>query len=125
MANAGARLGAVNAYPDNDGIIRRIRMLYKFPYVEDDKLAPQRIYSTLSLMTVLHLFHKDPKDVKVKAGQYIDIGKPFGIYRDSLGEYHTTFPNFTYPMFMALRDKMKEIKAKTLKRQAKSKFRPK
>jgi adenylate cyclase len=112
LANAGARLGAVNAYPDNDGIIRRIRMLYKFPYVEDDKLAPQRIYSTLSLMTILHLFHKDPKDVKVKMGEYIDIGQPFGIYRDSLGEYHTTFPNFTYPMFMALRDKMKEIKAK-------------
>ena len=109
LANAGARLGAVNAYPDNDGVIRRISMLYKFPFIKDDKLAPQRIYSTLSLMTVLHLFHKDPKDVQIKMGEYIDIGKPFGIYRDSLGEYHTTFPNFTYPMFVALRDKMKQI----------------
>ena len=110
LANAGAQLGAVNAYPDNDGIIRRIRMLYKFPYVKDNKLAPQRIYSTLSLMTILHLFHKDPKDVKIKIGEYIDIGKPFGIYRDSAGDYKTTYPNFTYPMFLALRDKMKEIK---------------
>jgi adenylate cyclase len=110
LANAGARLGAVNAYPDNDGTIRRVIMFYKFPFVEDDKLAPQRIYSTLSLMTILHLFHKDPKDVTVKMGEYIDIGQPFGIYRDSVGEYHTTYPNFTYPMFTALRDKMKQIK---------------
>ena len=110
LANAGTRLGAVNAYPDNDGIIRRISMLYKFPFVKDDKLAPQRIYSTLSLMTILHLFHKDPKDVKIKMGEYIDIGQPFGIYRDSLGEYHTTFPNFTYPMFTALHNKIMQIK---------------
>ncbi len=110
LATAGSRLGAVNAYPDNDGTIRRINMFYKFPYVEDDKLAPQRIYSTLSLMTISHLFHKDPKDIKVKMGKYIDIGKPFGIYRDSTGEYHTTYPNFTYPMFIGLRDKMKQIK---------------
>ena len=111
LANAGAKLGAVNAYPDNDGTVRRIYMLYKFPFVQDDKLAPQRIYSTLSLMSILHLFHKNPKDVKIKMGQYIDIGKPFGIYRDSVGEYHTTYPNFTYPMFIGLREKMKEIKA--------------
>lgn len=111
LANAGARIGAVNAYPDNDGVIRSIDMLYKFPLVTDNKLAPQRIYSTLSLMSILHLFHKDPKDVQIKMGQYIDIGKPFGIYRDSIGQYQTTFPNFTYPMFEALRDNMKKIKA--------------
>ena len=110
LANAGAQLGAVNAYPDNDGIVRRVSMLYKFPFVKEDKLAPQRIYSTLSLMTLLHLFHKAPKDVKIKMGKHIDIGKPFGIYRDSVGQYHTTYPNFTYPMFIGLRDKMREIK---------------
>ena len=110
LANAGASIGAVNAYPDKDGIIRSIKMLYKFPLITDNKLAPQRIYSTLSLMTILHLFHKDPKDVQIKMGQYIDVGKPFGIYRDSAGTYHTTYPNFTYPMFTALREKMKQIK---------------
>ena len=111
LAHAGARLGAVNAYPDKDGVIRRIILLYKFPLVKNDMLAPQRIYSTLSLMTILHLFHKDPKDIKIKMGEYIDVGKPFGIYRDSAGDYHTTYPNFTYPMFVALRDRMKKIKA--------------
>ena len=116
LANAGARLGAVNAYPDNDGTIRRIKMFYKFPYVEDVKLAPQRIYSTLSLMTILHLFHKNPKDINVKMGEYIDIGQPFGIYRDSAGDFHTTYPNFTYPMFTALREKMKKIKESGVKK---------
>lgn len=116
LANAGSRLGAVNAYPDNDGTIRRIRMLYKFPYVDEDKLAPQRIYSALSLMTISHLFHKDPKDITVKMGEYIDIGKPFGIYRDSSGEYNTTYPNFTYPMFTSLRNKMKSIKESGVKK---------
>ena len=110
LANAGVRIGAVNAYPDNDGVIRSIDMFYRFPNVGDNTLAPQRIYSSLSLMTILHLFHKDPKDIRVKMGQYIDVGKPFGIYRDSLGKYQTTFPNFTYPMFEALREKMKQIK---------------
>ena len=109
LAKAGARLGSVNAYPDRDGSVRRVNMLYRFP-VNEDKLAPQRIYSALSLMTILHLFHKDPKDVTIKMGEYIDVGKPFGIYRDSIGEYHTTFPNFTYPMFQALFQKMSEIK---------------
>jgi len=114
LANAGALIGAVNAYPDSDGVVRRINMLYKFPddqIIRNDRLAQQRIYSSLSLMTILHLFHKDPKDVKIKMGEYIDIGKPFGIYRDSAGTYHTTFPNFTYPMFVGLRNKMKQIKA--------------
>ena len=110
LANAGTFIGAVNAYPDQDGTIRSISMFYKFPYVTDNTLAPQRVYSTLSLMTILHLFHKNPKDVQIRMGQYIDVGQPFGIYRDSVGTYHTTFPNFTYPMFMSLRDKMKQIK---------------
>ena len=116
LAQAGARLGAVNAYPDKDGIVRRVNMFYKFPDKKVDALAPQRIYSTHSLMSILHLFHKDPKDVKIKMGEYIDIGKPFGIYRDSAGTYQTTFPNFTYPMFVALRNKMKQIKESGVER---------
>jgi len=116
LARAGARLGAVNAYPDKDGIVRRVNMFYKFPDKKVDALTPQRIYSTHSLMSILHLFHKDPKDVKIKMGEYIDIGKPFGIYRDSAGTYQTTFPNFTYPMFVALRNKMKQIKESGVER---------
>jgi adenylate cyclase len=121
LAQAGAGVGTVNAYPDNDGVVRRITMFYRFPNMDlpattDSSLAEvsridsSHIYSTMSLMTVLHLFHRDPKDITIKMGEYIDIGKPFGIYRDSSGFYHTTYPNFSYPMFVALREKLKEKK---------------
>ncbi len=121
LAQAGAFVGSVNAYPDNDGVVRRVSMLYRFPNPEIEPTADPsledvgridstRIYSTMSLMTILHLFHQKPENLKIKMGQYIEVGKPFGIYRDSAGTFHTTYPNFSYPMFLALRDKLKEKK---------------
>jgi adenylate cyclase len=131
LAQAGAKFGSVNAYPDNDGVVRKVSMLYRFPNPSldiiplldttnaDDKQKFEAIvngnnenyvYSTMSLMTILHLFHKDPKDIQVKMGKYIDVGKPFGIYRDSSGTYHTTYPNFSYHMFLLLRETLAEKK---------------
>ncbi|PWJ62172.1 adenylate cyclase [Fibrobacter sp. UWB15] len=131
LANAGVKAGSVNAYPDNDGVVRKVSMLYRFPNPDldiipflDTTLASDKekydavmnsdgkshVYSTMSLMTILHLFHKDPKDITVKMGKYIDIGKPFGIYRDSTGIYHTTYPNFSYHMFLLLRETLAEKK---------------
>ena len=131
LANAGVKAGSVNAYPDNDGVVRKVSMLYRFPNPDldiipflDTTLADDKekydavmnsdgknyVYSTMSLMTILHLFHKDPKDITVKMGKYIDIGKPFGIYRDSAGTYHTTYPNFSYHMFLLLRETLAEKK---------------
>ena len=107
LAQAGALMGSVNAYPDDDGVVRHVSMLYRFPnpYAYPD--IPSRVYSTMSLMTVLHLFHQDPKNVKIKMGNYIDLGKPFGIYRDSAGGFHATYPQFSYPMFLELRKFLK------------------
>ena len=108
LAHAAAHMGSVNAYPDNDGVVRHVSMLYRFP---DPNLYPDegsRIYSTMSLMTILHLFHQDPANVQVKMGEYIDVGKPFGVYRDYKGKFHTTYPGFSYPMFLSLRDKLKK-----------------
>ena len=121
LAQAGAGLGSVNAYPDNDGVVRRIFMFYRFPNMEipqttDTSLTEishidsSHIYTTMSLMTILHLFHIDPKDINIKMGKYIEIGKPFGIYRDSSGFLHTTYPNFSYPMFAELRKILAEKK---------------
>lgn len=114
LARAGARMGSVNAYPDDDGVVRHVSMLYRFPnpYAYPD--VPSRVYSTMSLMTVMHLFHLDPKDVKIKMGQYIELGKPFGIYRDSTGIFHTTFPQFSYPMFTELRKFLKNKDAQQI-----------
>ena len=121
LAQAGAGLGSVNAYPDNDGIVRKVSMFYRFPnmnipptkdttLIEIGRIDSSHIYTTMSLMTILHLFHQKPENVKIKMGQYIDVGKPFGIYRDSAGVFHTTYPNFSYPMFTALKKKLSEKK---------------
>lgn len=112
LAQAGKFMGSVNAYPDDDGIIRNVNMLYRFPNPEIHEDVQSKIYSTMSLMTVLHLFHQKPSNIKIKMGKYIDIGKPFGIYREMDGSYHVTYPQFTYPMFLALRDKLKSIHRK-------------
>ena len=131
LAQAGAKFGSVNAYPDNDGVVRKVSMLYRFPNPSLDIIPlldttnaedkqkfdaivngnnENYVYSTMSLMTILHLFHRDPKDIQVKMGKYIDVGKPFGIYRDSAGTYHTTYPNFSYHMFLLLRETLAEKK---------------
>lgn len=121
LAQAGQYVGSVNAYPDQDGVVRRVSLLYRFPnqdleptadpsLEEIGKIDSSRIYSTMSLMTILHLFHQKPENVSIKMGQYINVGKAFGIYRDSAGSYHTTYPYFSYPMFLSLREKLKEKK---------------
>ena len=112
LAKAGAQMGSVNAYPDDDGVVRRVSLLYRFPNPELYSGAESKIYSTMPLMSLLHLFHQKPENVKIKMGQYIDLGKPFGIYRDSSGFYHTTFPQFSYPMFQALHKKIREAAKK-------------
>ena len=119
LAQSGAYMGSVNAYPDNDGIVRHVSMLYRFPnpdilptedstLIEDSQIDSTRVYTTMSLMTVMHLFHQKPENISVRMGKYINLGKPFGIFRDSLGAYHTTYPNFSYPMFQALYTKLKD-----------------
>ncbi|MCQ2108074.1 MAG: CHASE2 domain-containing protein [Fibrobacter sp.] len=121
LAQAGQFVGSVNAYPDQDGVVRRVSLLYRFPNPELEptldpsledigRIDSSRIYSTMSLMTILHLFHQKPENVEIKMGKYINVGKPFGIYRDEKGDYHTTYPHFSYPMFLSLRDKLKEKK---------------
>ena len=112
LAKAGAQMGSVNAYPDDDGVVRRVSLLYRFPSPELYPGTESKIYSTMPLMVLLHLFHQKPENVKIKMGQYIDLGKPFGIYRDSSGFFHTTFPQFSYPMFLALHKKIREAAKK-------------
>jgi adenylate cyclase len=112
LARAGAQMGSVNAYPDDDGVVRRVSLLYRFPNPEIYPDVESKIYSTMPMMTLLHLFHQKPENVVIKMGQYVDLGKPFGVYRDSSGFFHTTYPNFSYPMFQALQQKIKKAGAR-------------
>ena len=98
LSHAAKNFGVVNATPDDDGILRQMRMLYRFPNENIWPEASFRIYPTLSLVTLMHLFGTTPDSVKIAMGKHIDLGKPFGIYRDSAGTLRTTYPQFSYPM---------------------------
>lgn len=98
LSHAAKNFGVVNATPDDDGILRQMRMLYRFPNENIWPEASSRIYPTLSLVTLMHLFGTTPDSVKIAMGKHIDLGKPFGIYRDSTGTLRTTYPQFSYPM---------------------------
>ena len=123
IAHASKFIGSVNAYPDEDGVVRHVAMLYRFPNKElneDLEDKDVHVYTTMSLMTVLHLYRQKPENVVIKMGKYIDIGKPFGVYRDDDGALQTTFPKFTYPMFVSLQHKLK-AGAEKIKNTARSK----
>lgn len=102
LSHAGAQLGAVNIIPEEDGIVRTAPFIHSFP---NTALYPEkevRLYGSVSLAVLMHIFHRNPADVKIKLGEYVNLGKPFGIYRDSSGTLRTTYPNFSYPMVRAL-----------------------
>ncbi len=102
LAHAGAEIGFVNVFPDNDGVMRKISLLQRFPNPDLYPDANVRIYPALTLAAAFHLFGVSADSVQIKIGKHIDLGKPFGIYRDSCGNFNTTYPQFSYPMFEAL-----------------------
>lgn len=98
LSHAAKNFGVVNATLDVDGVLRKLRMVYRFPNTEIHPKDSTRLYPSLSLATLLHLFRADPDSVEFVMGKHIDIGKPFGIYRDSSGILRTTYPQISYPM---------------------------
>src|SRR5574344_1777652 len=102
LSHAGAELGAVNIIPEEDGIVRTAPLIHSFPSAALYPQSEARLYGSVSLAVLMHIFHRNPADVEIKLGEYINLGKPFGIYRDSSGILRTTYPNFSYPMIRAL-----------------------
>ncbi len=102
LSNAGAALGFTNTFPDPDGVVRNMSLLYRFPSHELYPNAEQQIYLAMTLSGAFQIFGQNPDNAIVKMGQYIDIGKPFGVYKDSAGTLHTTYPSVSVPMLKAL-----------------------
>lgn len=102
LSNAAATMGFANAYPDPDGIIRHMSLVYRFPSTDLYPDAEQQIYMSLTLAGAFQVFGIDPDKVDIKLGKYLDMGKPFGVSMDSTGTIHTTFPTMTHPMLIAL-----------------------
>ncbi|MFA6836237.1 MAG: CHASE2 domain-containing protein [Fibrobacteraceae bacterium] len=108
LARAGAGLGAVNIFPEEDGVVRKVPLIHSFPSTALYPKSETRLYGSLSLEILMHIFHCKAEDVKITLGKEINLGKPFGIYRDSTGTLRTTYPNFSYPMIRALLDYSKQ-----------------
>lgn len=102
LAQAGAGFGVVNILPEEDGIVRKVPLIHSFPSTALYPESETRLYGSLSLAVLMHIFHCKPENVAILLGKEINLGKPFGIYRDSMGILRTTYPNFSYPMIRAL-----------------------
>ena len=110
LAHAGVGMGSVNAYSDEDGVIRKISLFHKFPNKELYPDAEEMLYPSLALAGIMHLFKTHKDEIKIRLGNYIDVGKPFALLKDSSGFYSTTYPYFTFPMFLALHEKLQKFK---------------
>lgn len=110
LADASSAFGYSNAFPDPDGIIRNIALIHRFPSSELYPGTPQQIYTPFTLSGTLKIFDQDPDSIVIKMGSYIDIGKPFGIRKDSSGNLKTTYPTVTIPMLKHLKQELTEHK---------------
>ncbi len=88
-------VGLVNVVPDLDGVHRAEPLLHGFPNPSIDASGTPSIYPVIALQTALYLTGNDIAKMKIKAGKYIDIGKPLGIFKDSAGTLQTTFPHLS------------------------------
>lgn len=102
LAHATPYLGLVNVIPDDDGVHRKEPLFHGFPSPELAPGTPVRYYPLITIQTVALLFGLKPEEIQTKAGEYVDLGKPLGIYKDSSGQMQTTYPNLTWPMVRAI-----------------------
>lgn len=102
LARAARDIGYVNMPPNSDGFIRQIPLLYGFG-------SHPPVYLPLSVRTVVTLFGTPDDEVRFEPGNYLDIGKPFKIFKDSTGGLRYSYPNMTTPQVKAIIDHGEEI----------------
>lgn len=111
LANATPYLGLVNVIPDDDGVHRKEPLFHGFPNPELAPNTPTRYYSLITIQTVALLFGLEPTDIKIAPGEFVDLGQPLGVYRDTLNTLRSTYPNLTWPMLRALHKNRSHILA--------------
>lgn len=111
FAQASTRIGLVNVVPDQDGIHRRLPLLYNYP---DKNLVPPNseiyTYPVLSLQASLYLMGKTLQDTKFEKGKYLNLGKPFRITKTH-GILCASYPQLTPVMLKALWKDLPEVLA--------------
>ena len=109
LAQAGNRMGLVNVISDPDGVHRREPLFYRFPTKKYDSTAIPHLYPILSLQTVLFVMGQSPSNIKIE-DDYVDIGKPLGLFLDSNNQLQTTYPQLTGSMLEEVVAKQNTLK---------------
>lgn len=122
LARKAERLALANVQPDDDGNVRRVQMLWRFPdtVFSDPVLAPEgsatpRAYPSLSLEATLRMFGRAAADFRYEPGLGIDLGVPLRVWKDPTGRMRTSAPELTWAMCEGLRAHRAELE--TLRRE--------
>jgi adenylate cyclase len=90
-ARAARQIGHINVV-DASLLIRNTPLLYRF-----GNFKP--VYLPMSIRVAVDLFATPNEEIVFKPGKYIDIGKPFKIFKDSSGRASFSYPDFTEAQF--------------------------
>lgn len=102
LARVAKAIGHVDIIPNEDGIIREIPLLFRF-----NDFDP--LYLPINLRTVASLFATPNDEIIFEPSRYIDIGKPFKIFRDTDGGLSASYPNVTMAQVKAICNHSTEI----------------
>ncbi|MDR2577194.1 MAG: CHASE2 domain-containing protein [Chitinispirillales bacterium] len=91
-ARAARDIGHLNVI---DGVVRSMPLFYRF-----GDFSP--LYLPVSIRVAATLFGTPNDEIVFRPGQYIDIGKPFKIFKDSVGRPSFSYPDFTEAQFRML-----------------------
>ncbi|MGD9201960.1 MAG: adenylate/guanylate cyclase domain-containing protein, partial [Chitinispirillia bacterium] len=104
IARSAKAIGHLNMDPNDDGVIRQVPLLYSF-----GKNRP--VYLPMSVRTVATLFGTPNEEIIFKPKQYLDIGKPFKIFKNEDNSIRFSYPNLSVLQIKAILERSKEILA--------------
>ena len=104
LARGAKGIGHLNMVPNDDGVIREVDLLYGY-----GKNRP--VYLPMSIRVVATLFGTPNDEIGFVPGKYIDIGKPFKIFKDKNNHLRFSYPNITVSQIKAILEKSEEILA--------------
>ncbi|MBN1603096.1 MAG: adenylate/guanylate cyclase domain-containing protein [Chitinispirillaceae bacterium] len=102
LAQAAQGIGHVDIIPSEDGVIREVPLFYRF-----GKFDP--IYLPVSLRATATLFKTPDEEILFEPGKFVDVGKPFKAFMDSIGQLSFSYPNMTAAQIRLLINKSESI----------------
>ena len=104
LARAAKAIGHVDFVPNEDGIIREVPLLFRF-----NDFNPA--YLPVNMRTVASLFATPNDEIIYEPSLYIDIGKPFKIFKDTDSTLSASYPNVTMAQVKAICSRSVEIQS--------------